>query len=59
MGQIRVLLTQLQDPVCSKVVQYDSGFEFCELRYWILVPITEKCKLDCKGFITLSPGSNT
>ncbi len=41
-GWIRVLWTQLLHPVCSKVLQYDSGSEFYELSYWILV-LVSKC----------------
>jgi hypothetical protein len=35
-------MNSVLDPVCSKVLQYDSGSEFYELSYWILVSVT-KC----------------
>ncbi len=48
-GRIHVWWTQLLDPVCSKVLWYDSGSEFYELIYWILVLIAKYSNIlyDC------------
>ncbi len=38
-------LLERVDPVCSKVLQYDSGSEFYELSYWILVLVAKSSNI--------------
>jgi hypothetical protein len=33
------------DPICSKGLQYDSGSEFYELSYWILVLVAKSSNI--------------